>query len=260
MPGDAVPAILFTAEAERIGLISLASHGHTGLRHALLWSVAEAVARESTTPLLLTPAGAPSNPPEGPSYRRILVALDGTPFAETALQFLLANRLGQTGELLLLRVPPSEPIWPLPLGLAGNEAVTLYREARAETERRQQEADEYLRALGAARLGGRSWEPMVALDDPAVAIVEAARTGKADLIVLVTPARHGLDRLLHGSVAHEVLKRTETPVLLLHGPAEIGKMPRAGHGSTRPTLDEEVGEPIAVGQVRHEAHAGSRSQ
>src|SRR6185437_8723880 len=231
MPGDPVSAILFTAEEERTGLISLTSHGHTGLRHVLLGSVAEAVARESTTPLLLTPAGARSNPPEGPTYQRILVALDGTPFAETALEFLLANRLGRTGELLLLRAVTSEPIWPLPLGFAGNEAVAFYRQARERTEQRRQEADEYLRALAVARLGGGSWKPLVALDNPAAAIIEAARGEQADLIVLVTHARHGLDRLLHGSVAHEVLKHAETPILLLHGPAELEKTSRVGHAT-----------------------------
>ncbi|HVA90889.1 MAG TPA: universal stress protein [Chloroflexota bacterium] len=256
MPGDPVTAILFTAEEERTGLISLTSHGHTGLRHVLLGSVAEAVARESTTPLLLTHAGVRSNPREDTSYQRILVALDGTPFAETALGFLKAHRLGQAGELLLLRAVTSEPIWALPLGLAGNEAVTIYREAQAETERRRQDADEYLRALGAARLDGRRWKPMVALDNPAGAILAAARTGKADLIVLVTHARHGLDRLLHGSVAHEVLKHAETPILLLHGPAELEKTSRVGHAMTRSTLDEDDGEPIAADQVLHQAHAG----
>ncbi|HVC79851.1 MAG TPA: universal stress protein [Chloroflexota bacterium] len=259
MPGDPVSAILFTAEEERTGLISLTSHGHTGLRHVLLGSVAEAVARESLSPLLLTPAGARSIPPEGTSSQRMLVALDGTPFAETALEFLLANRLGRTGELLLLRAVTNEPIWPLPRGLAGNEAVTIYREAQEETERRRQDADEYLRALGAARLNGRHWKPLVALDNPAGAILEAARTGKADLIVLVTHARHGLDRLLHGSVAHEVLKHAETPVLLLHGPAELEKTSRAGHTTTRSTLDEEIGEPITASHLLHEAYAGERS-
>ncbi|HXT35742.1 MAG TPA: universal stress protein [Chloroflexota bacterium] len=251
MPGNAVSAILFTAEAEadRIGLISMATHGHTGLRHALLGSVAAAVVRESTTPLLLTRAAGRSNPPEVTPYQRILVALDGTPFAETALRFLAAHRLGRAGELMLLRVVTREPIWPLPMGYAGNEAVMFYQQAREVTERDQQEADEYLRSLGAAQLPGWTWKPVVALDDPAAAILEAARTGQADLIVLATHARQGLDRLLHGSVAHEVLKRAEIPVLLLHGPVGAGEAPETDLAAARSTPSESVGEPIAAGQV-----------
>ncbi|MGH2410848.1 MAG: universal stress protein, partial [Chloroflexota bacterium] len=251
MPGNPVSAIVFTAEAEQVGLISLATHGHTGLRHALLGSVAEAVVRESTTPLVLTHGADRANPPEVTSYERILVALDGTPFAEMSLRFLAAHRLGQDGELLLLRVVTREPIWPLPMDLAGNEAVTIYRQAQEETEQHQQEADEYLRAVGTAQLPGWNWKPQVALDDPAAAILEAARTSRADLIVLATHARHGLDRLLHGSVAHEVLKRAEMPVLLLHGPVSVGEPPERDRAASRFTPDEVVGEPIAAGQIVH---------
>jgi nucleotide-binding universal stress UspA family protein len=255
LPGDAVSAILFAAEAERVGLICLATHGHSGLRHALLGSVAEAVARESTTPLLLTHPADQASPAADLPYQRILVALDGTPFAETALDFLKAQGLGKASELLLLRAVTSELAWPLQLGLTGNEAGVVYQEAQEQAERSRQEADAYLRALGAERLAGRTWTPMVALDRPAAAILEAARTSPADLIVLVTHARHGLDRLRHGSVAHDVLKHAKTPVLLLHGPAEMSKTSHADHAVPRSNPADEEGEPIVAGQIVHDTHS-----
>jgi nucleotide-binding universal stress UspA family protein len=47
------------------------------------------------------------------------------------------------------------------------------------------------------------------------AIVEAAATSQADLIVMSTHGRSGIGRLLLGSVAESVLRATHTPILLL---------------------------------------------
>jgi nucleotide-binding universal stress UspA family protein len=49
---------------------------------------------------------------------------------------------------------------------------------------------------------------------PAAAIVEAAPRLGADVIVMATHGRGGLTRLIAGSTASEVLRRTRLPVLL----------------------------------------------
>ncbi|MBV8881635.1 MAG: universal stress protein [Planctomycetaceae bacterium] len=49
---------------------------------------------------------------------------------------------------------------------------------------------------------------------PAGEILEAARSMKADLIAMSTHGRGGLKRLLAGSVAESVLRRTELPLLM----------------------------------------------
>lgn len=81
---------------------------------------------------------------------------------------------------------------------------------------------------------------MVVQADPAAAILEAARANQADLIVLTTHARRGLDRLVHGSVAHEVLKHAEVPVLLLRGPAEAGGVQEPDQAVAQLTREEAV--------------------
>ena len=57
------------------------------------------------------------------------------------------------------------------------------------------------------------------------AILEIAHRQGCDLIVMVTHARRGLDRLLHGSHAQGVLSRSDVPLLVL--PAST----RSGAGS-----------------------------
>jgi len=51
--------------------------------------------------------------------------------------------------------------------------------------------------------------------NPALAIVEQASTRRAGVIVMATHARHGLDRLTHGSVTAEVVREAPCPVLVI---------------------------------------------
>jgi len=54
---------------------------------------------------------------------------------------------------------------------------------------------------------------------PADEILRLARKVSCDLIVMGTHGRTGLARLLHGSVAEEVLRKATCPVLTVHLPA-----------------------------------------
>ena len=50
----------------------------------------------------------------------------------------------------------------------------------------------------------------------AVEIIDFAKEIGADLIVMCTHGRSGITRWVLGSVAHKVLTRAETPILLIH--------------------------------------------
>jgi len=68
----------------------------------------------------------------------------------------------------------------------------------------------------------------------AEAIIESARADEADLIAMGTSAWSDLDRWLHGSVADEVLRRAEVPVLIVPPQAaETVLVTRQGVGSQR---------------------------
>jgi nucleotide-binding universal stress UspA family protein len=142
----------------------------------------------------------------------ILVPLDGSPLAETALT--TAQRLIEDhpdAKVLLLRAAEATT---LPGGDPIEDQVTVVREAQ-----------EYLDAV-AARLraaGLRNVETSVWYGAPAPAIVEAARVSKVDVIVMSTHGRSGLGRLLLGSVAESVLRETPTPILLVRGAVGAGQ-------------------------------------
>ena len=142
-------------------------------------------------------------------YSRILVPLDGSALAEEALPAAIAfvQRAGKTGKLLLLRVTHMEYLvysrggpFEVPSGV--HQEVDAYL-ARLE---RQMKSD------------GVPVEVVRAEGEPALAIVEMAHDHYADLILMVTHAREGMSRLVHGSVTDRVLQASSVPVLLLkHG-------------------------------------------
>jgi nucleotide-binding universal stress UspA family protein len=134
-------------------------------------------------------------------FNTILVPLDGSRFASRILFPL--RRLIETGpadalvDVTLLRVvePPS----------AGDrDRMTV-----AEAAMRQQ-LDVAREALG-PRV--RSHVELIH-GDPGEEILRYARDTKADLVAMATHGRRGLDRWLHGSVAEEVLRHCEAPVLI----------------------------------------------
>jgi nucleotide-binding universal stress UspA family protein len=144
-----------------------------------------------------------------PPYSRILVPLDGSALAEEALPTAIAfvQRAGKTGKLILLRVTHMEYLvysrggpFEVPGGV-------------------HQEVDAYLARLEAQmKSDGVPVEVVRAEGEPAIAIVEIAHDHHADLTIMVTHAREGMSRLVHGSITDRVLQASSVPVLLLkHG-------------------------------------------
>ncbi len=134
--------------------------------------------------------------------KRILVPLDGSELAEAALTdaFDLAGRDG--GVLVLMRAAEAHT-------LPGSDPTMAQVDAVAEAEK-------YLADLEAklAKRGNRNVETHVWYGPPAASIIEAVGVYKADLIVMSTHGRSGVDRLIFGSVAESVLRGTATPIFL----------------------------------------------
>ena len=139
--------------------------------------------------------------------KRVLVALDGSISSETMLRFVLeiAGPLDMT--VLLLRVV--EPLTP-PI------ADDIYRPTLEDVEARRRDAEEYLAPVAAAlRARGveTAWE--VRRGRPDEEILAAAAESGVDMIAMATHGRTGFGRLLFGSVAESVLRRSTVPVFLM---------------------------------------------
>ena len=156
-------------------------------------------------------------------HATILVPLDGSTLAEAALPRVVELARGGETTVLLVHAVAAH-------GRDGRVAthadLDVTREAEAYLSGvRERLADRGVRAVRAAVRHG----------PPARVIVEVAAAAKADLIVMSTHGRSGLDRMLLGSVAERVLRSTTTPTLLVReATAHVGmRRPAAARGAPR---------------------------
>jgi nucleotide-binding universal stress UspA family protein len=135
-------------------------------------------------------------------YQRILVPLDGSTLAEAVLPHAQALAKSLGAELVLMRVafthvfPGADPI---------PAQITVV-----------QEAEDYISGL-AKRLQetGVRAEAKVRYGDPVEEILDHVAWNHIDLIAMATHGRTGLTRVVMGSVAEHVLRRTPVPMLLI---------------------------------------------
>ena len=138
--------------------------------------------------------------------KRILCAIDFSDAAAPAeaLAVTLARPFG--AELVLVHVASEAPLW--------RESTTGTAQVRAVFAAQRKWAADAL-AERAVALGGQgvSARWLLKVGVPWQEIVRAATDEHADMIVMGTHGRTGLDRLLLGSVAERVVRRAPCPVL-----------------------------------------------
>lgn len=157
-------------------------------------------------------------------YKRVVVALDGSPVAEAVIPFMLQIAGPLDIEVILVRVNQPVP------AMVADGAVPFTVE---NPEEARLDAEEYLKPIAAElRDKGVRVETQVRRGQPAEEIVTAAREMGADLIAMTTHGRSGLGRLLFGSVAESVLRESRLPVFLMRvTEAEVAR--RAAQGAAR---------------------------
>ncbi len=192
-PGD---AILEVARKVGADLVVVGASHHGALGRAVLGTAAERVVRGSSAPVLVL------REPFLRPLRRVLLTTDLSDLSarvhEAGLDMVDALFAGDAPEVRSLAVV-TEGLVPPPL-----PRDTLLHEAAMQLE-------EFL-ALRSPR--GAPVCPSVRAGDPADEIAEAAAELDADLLVMGTHARHGVRRLVLGSVAESVLDGAPCNVLV----------------------------------------------
>jgi nucleotide-binding universal stress UspA family protein len=147
-------------------------------------------------------------------YEHLLVPVDGSELSDKAIEHSigLAKMLGAS-----ITAFTAEP--PLPVLVVEQAAVAYDVATFQEHEKRcEAHAREMLENFGAkARHAGVPFDAQfVITDNVQQAIVDMATKRRCDLIVMATHGRHGLDALIHGSLAKSVLAHSQVPLLILH--------------------------------------------
>lgn len=213
LKGPVGPTLAAHAASQLPALIVMTTHGRGGLSRLWLGSVADALVRHAGVPVLLvrgegeSPADVPA-----PSFRRVLVPLDGSMIAEAVLEH--AVRVGTPGATTYTLLSVVEPRLIAARPYPGMSTPPVDQD---DLEPRRDEAQAYLdHVAGELRRSGATVATRVIVNlQAAPAILEAAAAEGADLIALATRGRGAVPRLVLGSVADKVVRGADTPVLVI---------------------------------------------
>lgn len=141
--------------------------------------------------------------------QHILVPVDGSKQSRKAFEYAL--NLFPESRITLIRVLKATTQWPY----AGDEGFDIEQHHK-EQRRRQKEAEEMLEALKTEAVEhGVPTETMTAVGNPARKILETAEKNDIDHIVMGSHGRSGVGRVLFGSVAETVTRRSQVPVTIV---------------------------------------------
>ena len=179
----------------------MSTHGRGGVARAVVGSVTAGVLGHSRLPMLvMRPHVRPVE-----TIRTLLVPLDGS--AGSTLALASARELARSTAARLVLVQVVEPLVRYLYG--------KYIEPEWEEEHRAS-AQAYVDHLAAAHIrAGYVTSGQAVIGPIARSIVESAQSTDADLIVMSTHALTGPARTVLGSVADEVVRAADRPVLLI---------------------------------------------
>ncbi|MHB8256005.1 MAG: universal stress protein [Acidiferrobacterales bacterium] len=148
-------------------------------------------------------------------YKKILVPVDGSDTANAALQEAIKLARSESTGLRIIHVADSSAaVWdsefaPVDLEQIRESVRSFARNILEQAQRTAREA------------GIDAETRLVEMETPgqrvAKVIAEHAREWPADLIVIGTHGRRGIDHFLLGSVAEGVMRLSPVPVLLVRG-------------------------------------------
>jgi nucleotide-binding universal stress UspA family protein len=148
-------------------------------------------------------------------FGTILVATDGSDDSDAAVEAALDLAHDTSGRLLVLTVVPegSSADEPDTGGANRDEADRDDEEVVEATDRANDVVDHAVE-------WGLEATPLVWEGEPADAILAAAASEGADIIVIGSSARTGVGRILLGSVTDDVVRRAEVPVMVVRAPRD----------------------------------------
>lgn len=194
-PADQIVAL---AEQHQAGLTLLGTRGLGPVKERLIGSVAHRVLTFAPGAKLILP---------GPmkALKNVLLPLQGPQDAEQALRFFQQKIFREALTLTLFTVlPHTRPPWPVDAASAEQMEIHALRNAQ-----------DFLNDT-AAKFTATGYQVRVtaALGTPVEGILRQAKASNADLILLGSRGRHGLTRLVLGSVSHALLHQGTYPLMI----------------------------------------------
>ena len=221
LPAD---EIVRYARITDIDLIVMGTHGHTGLAHVLLGSVAEKVVRHAPCPVVTLRALPRAMTERHSGVSRVLAATDFSPQSDRALEHARAIAAKSGAALHLLHVLEDT------VDTAAFGTEVFVPESAEVREARVREAT--IRLEQRARSAKPQASTEIVAGGGARSIAAYAAQHDVDLIVMGTHGRTGIAHLVMGSVAEQVVRTAPCPVLAVRAAGQDVAAPEATADST----------------------------
>ena len=142
---------------------------------------------------------------------KILLAIDGSKYSDAAVQALASKIRKEDADVLVLQVV--EPrIFSTPPQMAAGYEPEMAEIMKEQFQKAQQTID---RAANALKAAGFNVKGRVVEAETRSGILDLASEWHADLIVVGSHGRHGLQRFMLGSVAESVARGAYCSVLIV---------------------------------------------
>ena len=200
--------IVSFAESGGYDLLLVGTHGHGGIRHFLLGSVAERVLRHARLPVLVDRPGALAS-----SLSHILVPVDRSPASAEALRHAKTWAQAFGAKLTVMHVLGDYYYFPLYI----QSDMEAYGGLVGQYEEKEKDV---VRAWVREVWGSAEPEPEILFSagvDAAHEILEIVKQKSIGLIIMGTHGRTGLEHLVLGSTAEKVVRYAPCSVMTVQG-------------------------------------------
>jgi len=147
-----------------------------------------------------------------PTFKKILVPTDFSEFSQYALKYACAFAKGSGGMIECVHVVDTTF---MDVGGVYAPAASAQKSLNTIRAQAQKELDHFVRK---EHLLGIEVKPHMREGIAADEIVKLTEEAKADLVIISSHGRSGLDRLVFGSVCDRVLRLSKVPVLIVKHP------------------------------------------
>jgi len=186
-------------------MIVMGRRGRRGFRRLVMGSTTSWTIGHSPCSVLVVPRAAQVE------FRSIVVATDGSKASLAAASEAVGIAKRNGSDLTVLAVVPAES------GMSEEVDFSVVKRERL-ADQEMQAAEKNAKAVkDAAQVEGVRVHAFVMTGRPADTIIETAKEKNADLIVVGSHGRTGLDKLLMGSVAERVIVLSPCAVLVVKG-------------------------------------------
>jgi nucleotide-binding universal stress UspA family protein len=211
--GDVAKEIVKYANNNDIDLIVIATHGYSKAKKWMFGSITQKVLYGTEIPVLLIKSKSHEVSAE---FKRILVPLDGSPFSESTLPYIVELAKKTNKEILLLNVcePPIVPAYGLnPI----NPKWKKYRDDMwGEIEKLAKTyLEKTVTVLKKKGVKAESSVKRAQSGEVVKTIMQVSKEEHVDLVAIATQGYTSVNRSVYGSIANSIVEQLSQPILLI---------------------------------------------